>query len=300
MLIKLMRHFASHKKVIKLDVNPLSIESLEQALDTLNNEYLPTIQTTYDLAYQGKDRCKLLRLEFCYQGKLLSLHHSLWKGDSSNVQQIGNYIKKLDIDTKKYDYGTSEFIFICYALQHERLHDKVIAFIDKLTVYSSRSEYAPLQYPDLSPLGAWAALAVAIKIPNEIDSVVSFFNEYSTSKTGLYFSYNLMPLLIQTYNLIDDQKAFLTLYCSQISSYLWVTPKHWEKFQHIINPDKFLDQQELKMTLNSELTRWTNSLPLGEHEDYVQTFINPILNDEDDRKEIRYLLEKAQRQAAFR
>lgn len=290
MIIRFMRHLASHKTVFNIDVDVNDIASLERALDYLNGELLFDVKTTREFCLQDKDRNKLLKLHFSHRGELLSKRMRNNQLDVSWAEKVCGDLSDLNVKLSSKELAVSEFIFAHAVLNHPELVPKLVNFVDKITIFSAMPEGKLLSYSDLMSVGFMSALAVALYAPQERDSAIALFNALGKFRDGSYSDRFASALLIQLYKIRGYDEVASDMLANHLASFMCYPDPCWATKAEDIDVAKLTENGAFLTDLEEALTRWSVDFVMAQPDAYLNIFIRPLFQAEDELEQIARVL----------
>lgn len=291
MIIRLMRYLASHKAVFNIDVDVNDKTSLEQALDYLNGELLGDVKSTREFCLQGTARNKLLKLRFVHRGDLLSKRMLNNQLDIAWAEKVRSGLSSLNVRLSGKEQAVSEFIFAHAALSHPELVDKLVDFVDRITIFSSMPEGKLLSYSDLVSVGLMSAVAILLYAPEEKDSAIALFNALGKFRDGSYSDRFAGALLVRLYKERGYDDVACDVFANHLASFMCYPDSRWSTKIEDIETAKLVGNVQLVMALKEALVRWGADFIMSQPDEYLNTFIRPVLQDEDALEQLTVVLE---------
>lgn len=291
MIIRFMRHLASHKAVFNLEVDIHDKASLAAVLNDINTNILADVGKTRDFCLQGTERNKLLKLRFTQQDKLLSQCLAKGRIDTPWGQQLKKDADDLKLSLTSKDHACSELVFACAVLQHPDLVQELAGFVDRVTIFSNVHDSQLMSYPDLINVGLMSAVAILLYAPQERDSAIALLNALNKYKNGSYRDRFTVELLFHVYKKLDYKGIFAVLFANHLASFIAYPDNQWSGRVNLLDTQKLEQQPEFLTELEKAFTQWCFDFHFEHPEQYIDAFIRPVITDKEDFARIELMLE---------
>lgn len=282
MILKLIRHLSSHKKVFNVDVDVADKSSLEKALAHLNLELLGDVSTTRAFCVQESGRNKLLKLRLGQNNKLLSKQLACGGLHTSWAEQTKRDLSALGINLSSKDHGASEFIFARAVLEFPELTPQLVDFVDRITIFTSLPDSKLMSYSDLVNLGFMAAVAITLYAPQEIQSAIALFNAMGKYRDGSYTDRYSSGVLIALYRQYEQYPQVSEILAHHLASFVCYPDSGWSAKAKQITIYDVMDVEKLTREFRVAIEQWCFDFHIEDPESYIERFIQPVFKDPTD------------------
>jgi len=286
MILKFVRHLASHKQQFNVEVDVMESPSIAKALEYLNQELLGDIEKTKDFCLQNTERNKLLKLRLLQDSQLLSKQLLTGQINTSWAKQVKEDLNALGVNLKTKDHGASEYIFARAAIEHPELLPELVNFVDRLTIYAVMPDSKLMSYADLTNLGFMASVAITLYAPQEIDSAIALFNALGQYRDGSYSERFSSGVLMALYQRWGKHPQVSQVLAHHLSSFICYPDSRWASKSSQINIYDALDVDMLIRQYKDAMKAWCFDFQISDPEHYMEQFIEPLFSEQADVERI--------------
>jgi hypothetical protein len=239
---------------IKIKTNIQSANSLVEALKELSYERFPNYEVIHKMAKQDN---KAVAIDLMFgeenNGEFISF---TW--EEKEAELVNNILSVLAEKDRREpgDYAKSEIAFFARACENEELSELIKTWLLRIATYNFGPYSKTMEYPDLTPVGYWAAFFFVLNNPGEMDVFINYLSSlrlinynkkkwYDEDKLDAFCYPNTVAINEYLYRNLGWNHQTLTLLCAHISHYIYVrVPEMFLPLLQKNNPKKYLQEAD--------------------------------------------------------